>query len=84
MIGVLSGVALPRRVTGRLGERLVPSSFRTPVLVPGSRSCISSGMAIGELGLLGRTGLRTDLDGGLGTPDFPSSIRDVLEVRCRD
>lgn len=94
--GVLFGVALPRRVTGRLGERSVLSSlckmlgvlredlFAGPVPAPADWSCVSSVLVTGVLGLLGRPDLRVDFDGGLGTPDFLSSNREVVEGRCRD
>lgn len=36
------------------------------------------------LGLLWRTGLRVDLDGGLGATDFPSSSGEIFEGRCSD
>lgn len=96
VLGVLFGVALPRRVTVRSCVRADSSGlcrmlgvlsgdlFEGPVLAPGSWVCASSVWVTGVLGLLWRTVLRVDFVGGLGAPNFPSSIGEVVEGRCRD
>jgi hypothetical protein len=45
---------------------------------------MSSVLPTGVIGLLRRTSLRVDLDGGLGAPEFPSFDKEVVVGRCRD